>query len=511
METPTAGSTAPSTAASDAPTAVNASAIVNAVVNNSAAANINGISDPESRDLHVGDNAESTATTNALKLNSTDDAEELDAPVSEETKKAAAEKRQQEKQKEKQAQQTCQLEMMKQTPLKNIQFTADRKTSSRLALFCGRMWSCSIGKNIKYGRSRSKDQLGGVIVEYMKALPYKNAVSTTRRISDAAATTRVSSTIQRGNGTVARKSAKPNFLTEGRDGTFYRDANVLRVQKECYVATKNAGIAHIVEWNTMLNAFNKYNPDLEIDCVQTYQELELFGIDPMYASVFDGPLNVEQFMQVVGYMEVQYADCCKRCKRSGQMENFIEYINGLLWLGYMRCTFMAVGDSSLHDTVFSELPVRVLNESTGGAPGPRQRGWSGSSRSTSPVPPGGSGKKYKASAAIQYAAKSLDTRMKTGLKTAMLVWHLRTNEAEEEMIELDDRLGTMKSMRKVMKRRGEPFADEAEYQRLKKKLKQLMPTKEVKRLEKLLGYDDKSTGDKSSSSSDDGETGFESA
>eukprot|EP00804_Cyclotella_cryptica_P023604 CCRYP_011944-RA/>CCRYP_011944-RA protein AED:0.14 eAED:0.28 QI:0/0/0/1/0.33/0.25/4/0/425 len=411
-QTPTAGSTAPSTAASDAPTAVNASAIVNAVVNNSAAANINGISDPESRDLHVGDNAESTATTNALKLNSTDDAEELDAPVSEETKKAAAEKRQQEKQKEKQAQQTCQLEMMKQTPLKNIQFTADRKTSSRLALFCGRMWSCSIGKNIKYGRSRSKDQLGGVIVEYMKALPYKNAVSTTRRISDAAATTRVSSTIQRGNGTVARKSAKPNFLTEGRDGTFYRDANVLRVQKECYC--------------------DHSNPDLEIDCVQTYQELELFGIDPMYASVFDGPLNVEQFMQVVGYMEVQYADCCKRCKRSGQMENFIEYINGLLWLGYMRCTFMAVGDSSLHDTVFSELPVRVLNESTGGAPGPRQRGWSGSSRSTSPVPPGGSGKKYKASAAIQYAAKSLDTRMKTGLKTAMLVWHLRTSEMRQK-------------------------------------------------------------------------------
>jgi hypothetical protein len=92
-ETPTAASTAPSTAASDAPTAVNASAIVNAVVNNSAAANINGISDPKSRDLHVGDNAESTATTDALTLNSTDDAEELDPPVSKETKKAAAENR----------------------------------------------------------------------------------------------------------------------------------------------------------------------------------------------------------------------------------------------------------------------------------------------------------------------------------------------------------------------------------------------------------------------------------
>ncbi|KAL7483982.1 hypothetical protein ACHAW6_011641, partial [Cyclotella cf. meneghiniana] len=398
-------------------------------------------------------------------LNPTDDAKELDAPVSEEAKKAAAGKRQQEKQKELQAQQICQLEEMKQTPLENIQFTAD-------------------GKDVL--------KIGS------------------------------------GNGIVAHKSAKPNFLTEGRDGTFYRVANVLRVHKECYVATKNAldrseldsGIAHIVEWNTMLNAFNKEcdhsNPDLEIDCVQTYHELELFGIDPMYASVFDGPLNVEQFMQVVGYMEGQYADCCKRCKRSGQMENFIENINGLLWLGYMRCTFMAVGDSLLHDTVFSELPVCVLNESTGGAPGARQRGRSGSlSRSTSPVPPGGSGKKYKASAAIQYAAESLDTRMSdlnwTENINACMALTDKRDEAEEEMIELDDRLGTMKSMRKVMKRRGEPFADEAEYQRLKKKTKTTHAkynrlAKEVKRLEKLLGYDDKSTGDKSSSSSDDGET-----
>eukprot|EP00804_Cyclotella_cryptica_P016383 CCRYP_009930-RA/>CCRYP_009930-RA protein AED:0.03 eAED:0.03 QI:0/-1/0/1/-1/1/1/0/327 len=327
----------------------------------------------------------------------------------------------------------------------------------------------------------------------MKALPYKNDVSTTWRISDAAATTRVSSTVQRGNGTVARKSAKPNFLTEGHDGTFYRVANVLRVHKECYIATKNAldrseldsGIAHIVEWNTMLNASNKEcdhsNPDLKIDCVQTYHELELFGIDHMYASVFDGPLNVEQFMQVVGYLEGQYANCCKRCKRSGQMENFIEYINGLIWLGYMRCTFMAVGDSSLHDTVFSELPACVLNESTGGAPGARQRGWSGSLRSTSPVPPGGSGKKYKASAAIQYAAKSLDTRMSDLNQTeninACMALTDKRDEAEEEITH-------------------------AKYNRL---------AKEVKRLEKLLGYDDKSTGDKSSSSSDDRETGFESA
>eukprot|EP00804_Cyclotella_cryptica_P029394 CCRYP_013334-RA/>CCRYP_013334-RA protein AED:0.39 eAED:0.39 QI:0/-1/0/1/-1/1/1/0/130 len=129
---------------------------------------------------------------------------------------------------------------------------------------------------------------------------------------------------------------------------------------------------------------------------------------------------------------------------------------------------MAVGDSSLHDTVFSEQPVCVLNESTGGAPGARQRGWSGSLRSTSPVPPGGSGKKYKASAAIQYAAKSLDTRMSDLNRTeninACMALTDKRDEAEEEMIELDDRLGTMKSMWKVTKRRGEPFADEAEYQ-----------------------------------------------
>ena len=77
----------------------------------------------------------------------------------------------------------------------------------------------------------------------------------------------------------------------------------------------------------------------------------------------------------------------------------------------------------------------MLNESTGGAPGARQREKSGSlSRSTSPVPPGGSGKKYKASAAIQYAAKSLDMCMsnETGLKTSMLVWHLWTSEMRQK-------------------------------------------------------------------------------
>ncbi|KAL7490216.1 hypothetical protein ACHAW6_016209 [Cyclotella cf. meneghiniana] len=506
-----------SSAVSEAPTAVDASATVNAVVNNSSAAAINnGISNPNFR--------QNDADTSYF----TDDNEEIDETVSDEAKKAAAEKKRQDKKKERQAQQIRQLEEMKQTPLENIRLTDDEKDVLKIGSVVWKDVELQYrvqylkDKNIRFGRSRSKEQLGGVIVEYLKALPYKSAVSTTRRIPDAAATTRVSTTVQRGNGTVARKSAKPNFLTEGRDGTFFRIANVMRHHKECYVATKSAlnrseldsGIAHIVEWNTMLSTYNKdidhSNPDLEIDCVQCSPEMEVFGIDPMYATVIDGPLNLEQFMQVVGYMEGQYNDCCKRCKRSGEMDNFLEKINGLVWLGYMRTCFLTVGDTSLHDTVFSELPTSVLSESTGGAPGARQRG--SGSRSTSPVPPGGSGKKLKASAAIQDAAKALDDRMtdlnRTENVNACMALTAKRDETELAMIELDDRLGTMKAMRKAIKRRGESFADEAEYKRLKKKTKQTHATynmlvKEVKCLEKLLGYDDRSTGEKSSSSSDD--------
>ena len=87
-------------------------------------------------------------------------------------------------------------------------------------------------------------------------------------------------------------------------------------------------------------------------------------------------------MQIVGYMEGQYAACVKRSKLSGNCGDFMEYINGLIWLAYMRCCFMSVSDSLLHNTVFAELPDGVLNESTGGAPGARSR-----SQSSSPVPP----------------------------------------------------------------------------------------------------------------------------
>ena len=74
------------------------------------------------------------------------------------------------------------------------------------------------------------------------------------------------------------------------------------------------------------------------------------------------------------------------------------------------------------------------------------------------------------------------------------------------MEEIDGRLRTMKSMRKIAKSHGEEFADEIEYKWLKKKSKSTNHkynrlAQEVKRLEQLLEYNDKSTGDASSSSS----------
>ena len=57
-------------------------------------------------------------------------------------------------------------------------------------------------------------------------------------------------------------------------------------------------------------------------------------------------------------------------------------------------------------------------------------------------------------------------------------------------------LATMKTRRKAAKRVGENG--------LRMNSKHIRLTEEVKRLEKLLGYDDKSTGDASSSSSSSG-------
>ena len=83
------------------------------------------------------------------------------------------------------------------------------------------------------------------------------------------------------------------------------------------------------------------------------------------------------------------------------------------------------------------------------------------------------------------------------------------DDAEEEMERVEAEFATMKTRRKAAKREGEVFAEEVEYKRLKKRRKTMNSkhirlTEEVKRLEKLLGYDDKSTGDASSSSSSSG-------
>ncbi|KAL7474885.1 hypothetical protein ACHAW6_000831 [Cyclotella cf. meneghiniana] len=65
----------------------------------------------------------------------------------------------------------------------------------------------------------------------------------------------------------------------------------------------------------MTNTYNKVydpaNPDLNIDCVENHQELGVFGIDPMAASEFDWPLSVEQFIQLVGFMEAHYSAAMK--------------------------------------------------------------------------------------------------------------------------------------------------------------------------------------------------------
>ena len=491
---------------------VTAATIVNAAVNNSAnSTTVAAIPQP------------------SINLNSAsnDDGEEYTeqelANIARGSKRAEAERAKKKRQEDKLQQQLQQLEEMKNAPFEAIQVTADGTDVHKIGTV---LWSnvelkfrqeYMKHKNIKFGRSRSKDLLGSVIVQYLKAQPYKNAISNSRRTSS------ISSNTQRGNGTLVRKGAKPNFLVVDGDGTMFRAANVLLHHKECYVATKNAlgrseldsGLGHRVEWVTMTNTYNKtYDPDnvdTTIDCVQTYNDLEVFGIDPMTASQFDHPLTVEQFMQLVGFMEFHYNKACKECKKSGEHVDFLDKINGVIWLGYLRCTFMSVGDKSLHEIVFSELPADVLTESTDGAPGPRKgdgsRDWS-----VSPVPPG-SHRKHASAYAIQGAANQLETRMthlnRTENFDTMLKRTAERDDAEEELERVQAELATMKTRRKAAKRGGEVFAEEVEYKRLKKRRKTtnskyIRLTEEVRRLEKLLGYDDKSTGDASSSSSSSG-------
>ncbi|KAL3786944.1 hypothetical protein ACHAWO_013783 [Cyclotella atomus] len=422
--------------AASAPLAVNASEIVNAAVNNSANVHLGSIS-----------NAPTTAETAQPSINldttSTDGGEASASPqltqLSKEAKKAEAERKRKQRQDERHGQQKRQLEEMKRLPLEAVQLTAD---GSDILMIGTVTWEdvdlkyrleYLKAKNIKYGRSRSKDALGPLIVNYLKAKPYQNAISNSRR-SSVSSTGPVSSSAQRGNGIVVRKGTKPTFLLIDGDGTMFRAANVLKFHKECYIATKRpldrseldrGGLAHAVEWNTLTNTYNKAvdlsNLDDSIDLVQSYADLEVMGIDPMAASEHDHPLSTEQFMQLVGYMEYWYQKTCENCTKSAL------------------------------DDRMSDLR----------------------------------------------RAENFNTMMKCTEER---------DAAEEDMEKLDGELVTVKARRKEAKREGEEFTEEAEYRRLKKKCKKAHAkydrlVQEVERLEKLLGYDDKSTGDVSSSSS----------
>ncbi|KAL7474747.1 hypothetical protein ACHAW6_000706 [Cyclotella cf. meneghiniana] len=260
-------------------------------------------------------------------------------------------------------------------------------------------------KNIKFGRQREKRNLTVSLFSTSRLAP-------TRMLLKAASAHQILLP-----WVLTLQVTRPVCLLVDGDITLYRVANVLHECKECYVAPKNAvdksqlnsGVAHPVEWVTMTNAYNKVydpaHPDTSIDCMYQYTQFDVFHVDEMAASQFNENLSVGEFMQIVGYMEGQYAACLKRSKVSGDHGEFMEYTNGLIWLAYMHCCFMLVGDSSLHNTVPAELTDGVLNESISGAPGARNR-----SQSSSLIPPG-SNPKLVASLAIQGAASSINNRM----------------------------------------------------------------------------------------------------
>ena len=254
---------------------VNAATIVNAAVNNSAnAAAVAAIPQPSinaAMNLNSASNEDGEAYT-----------EQEVAIIAKASKRAEAERAKKKRQEDKLQQQIQQLEEMKNAPFEAIQVTADGTDVHKIGNV---LWSnvelrfrqeYMKHKNIKFGRSRSKDLLGQVIVQYLKAQPYKNAISNSRRTSS------ISSNTQRGNGTLVRKGAKPTFLAVDGDGTMFRAANVLLHHKECYVATKNAldryeldsGLGHRVEWVTMTNTYNKtYDPDMWTETLIVYRHI----------------------------------------------------------------------------------------------------------------------------------------------------------------------------------------------------------------------------------------------
>jgi hypothetical protein len=68
-----------------------------------------------------------------------------------------------------------------------------------------------------------------LIINYLKAQPYKNAISNSRRFS-ASSTGPVSSSVQRGSGIVVCKGTKPTFLlVNGDHGTTVKRAEAAAV------------------------------------------------------------------------------------------------------------------------------------------------------------------------------------------------------------------------------------------------------------------------------------------
>ncbi|KAL7476956.1 hypothetical protein ACHAW6_002780 [Cyclotella cf. meneghiniana] len=214
-------------------------------------------------------------------------------------------------------------------------------------------------KNNKYGCQRGKKKLGSVVVQYLMTHLYKNAFESSLSMPNPAATV-----FKEAMKLLSTARLGQVFLLVDGYSTLYWVANVLCEHKECYGATKYAmdrsqlysGMTHHVEWVPMTNAYNKAydpaEPDTSINCVYQYNQFDVFGVDEMAASEFDEHLSVGNMV-------------------SGDHGDFMDYTNGLIWLAYMHCCFMSVGDRSLHNTAFAELPDGALNESTGGAPGAR--------------------------------------------------------------------------------------------------------------------------------------------
>lgn len=242
------------------PIAVDAATIVAAAINNSANSNISALPDaPSGAAINQTSSETPRPHTNTSSHRETEAVQQGLGVDASEARKTESERKRKEKQKEKEMQQLQQLEVMKSSPFEAIQLTADGKDVLKIgsvvwaSVELKYRYAYLKHKNIRFGRTKAKDKLGPLLVQHVKAIPYKNAIATSRRTSNPAATTPASSSVQNRNGTVVRSESTPVFLLQ--DGSLFRAANVLRYHKECYIATKNpmdraqldAGVAHPVE------------------------------------------------------------------------------------------------------------------------------------------------------------------------------------------------------------------------------------------------------------------------